>query len=1091
MSHDDDARTAIRERLRDTMLVEAGAGTGKTRALVDRVVALVASGVPIERIAAITFTERAAAELRDRVRSGLEEAQAHAGNLIVSGLCQTALDGLDRAQLSTIHSFAQGLLRAYAAEAGVDPELTVLDDLAAGLRFDERWRAALEGMDPASPAGRAIDRALGLGLRIDGLRTLARRLQERADIAAAVVADPPSAPAPDWRALPDLRAAVAGVPLGRVVGDDACLAHLVDLAGALDDLLAADGLDREAVLAGTASLHDKKCTRLGNQANWTGAAVPLEAARSTAAAVGAALGGTLAQARAEALADLLPPVAEVMLAEAADRRREGALVFDDLILWARDLLRDSPSARAALRARYDALLIDEFQDTDPWQASIAESFARAAQGAPLDPGRLFLVGDPKQSIYRFRRADMAVYAAEEAAVRAEGGLLPTLRVNRRTRDVILDWVNEVFAGLIGDGADPALQPAYVPVDAARSAPLRGPGVAWMGEPTSDRAWDMRRAEARDVAATCRAAVAEGWEVQEREGTVRPARLGDIAVLIPTRTGLSAIEEAMRDTGVAYRVEGGSLVYRTQELRDLLNQLTAIDDPSDEVAVVAALRGPGFACSDLELAAHRAQGRRFNYLAPDLDGPGPVLEGLRRLRDHHRARHDRPLAALVERVVADMRLVEVGMVHRRTRDAYRRARFVVEQARAFESDRPRSMRAFVEWLEERTGGPVLDREGSGLDDDEDAVRVLTVHAAKGLEFPVVIVAGIGTKPQNVTPPVVSEHEGRLVAAVGTKSGGRLELGDVASVAARETQHRDAEAARLLYVAVTRARDHLIVSLRHSEKYGRDSGAWRLIQSGAVDGAERWEPPDAPAAAGADPLAGLAVDLPEAPGGHAAARAALAEGARRVRYTSATAMAAAAEEAEGGGERRAESDEPWSRGRGGSRVGRAVHAAIQSLPLTATPDEVAAVAAAQAVAEAVPDRADEVAALVAAALGSEAAGRARAAAGALREVPFALARDGAVVEGFIDLVVPAGGGLEIIDWKTDDVPPARVPERLGAYRLQAGLYAAGLAEATGMPVERITYVFLRAGVEESPGDPAVLADHAMTQIANAGKQEASPE
>lgn len=144
MSHDDDARTAIRERLEATMLVEAGAGTGKTSALVDRVVALVSSGVPIERIAAITFTERAAAELRDRVRSGLEEAAAAAADLIVHGRCQTALEGLDRAQLSTIHSFAQGLLRAYAAEAGVDPELTVLDDLAAGLRFEERWRAALE-----------------------------------------------------------------------------------------------------------------------------------------------------------------------------------------------------------------------------------------------------------------------------------------------------------------------------------------------------------------------------------------------------------------------------------------------------------------------------------------------------------------------------------------------------------------------------------------------------------------------------------------------------------------------------------------------------------------------------------------------------------------------------------------------------------------------------------------------------------------------------------------------------------------------------------------------------------------------------------
>ena len=342
MSHDDDARVAIRERLRDTMLVEAGAGTGKTSALVDRVVALVASGTRIERIAAITFTERAAAELRDRVRTGLEEAQGRAGDLIVSGLCQKALEGLDRAQLSTIHSFAQSLLRAYAAEAGIDPELTVLDDLAAGLRFEERWRAALEGMDPDGPGGRAIDRALGLGLRIAGLRGLAQRLQERADIAAGVAASPPSCPPPGWDALPVLRAAVAAVPLDRVADGDPCAALLADLGEALDALAAVDGLERESLLASTAHLHGRRCGRLGNLPNWGGDRAALDGARDAAAAVSGALGEMLCRARADALAGLLPTVARLMLDEAAARRRDGAPVFDDLILWARDLLRDSP-----------------------------------------------------------------------------------------------------------------------------------------------------------------------------------------------------------------------------------------------------------------------------------------------------------------------------------------------------------------------------------------------------------------------------------------------------------------------------------------------------------------------------------------------------------------------------------------------------------------------------------------------------------------------------------------------------------------------------------------------------------------------------
>lgn len=1087
---DERTRAAIRERLGDTMLVEAGAGTGKTSALVDRVVSLVASGVRIERIAAITFTERAAAELRDRVRGGLEAAQGRGGNLIVSELCQRALEGLDRAQLSTIHSFAQSLLRAFAAEAGVDPEMTVLDDVAAGLRFEERWRTALEAMDTDGRGGRAIDRALGLGLRVDALRGLARRLQERGDIASDLLAARPSCPPPDWIALTSLRARIAGVSLHGVADDDACAMLLMELAATLDALASTDGAERESVLATSAHLHGRRCGRLGNVPNWGSNRTALDAAREVADAVSAALAHALAHARAEALADLLPPVAALMRDEADARRREGALVFDDLILWARDLLRDSPSAGAALQQRYDALLIDEFQDTDPWQASIAESFARDPADGRLVPGRLFLVGDPKQSIYRFRRADMAVYAAEEAAVRAQGGLLPTLSTNRRTRDVILDWVNGVFAALIGEGADPTLQPRYAPVEADRSVDLEGPGVAWMGGsmPAPARAWDMRMAEAADVAATCRAAVAEGWEVEERDGRIRRARLGDIAVLIPTRTGLSAIEAALREAGVAFRVEGGSLVYRTQELRDLLNRLTAIADPSDEVAVVAALRAAPDACSDRELAEHRAAGLRFNYLAPGLDGPGPVAAGLRRLREQHVERHDRPLAATIERVVSQMQLVEAGIVHTRTRDPYRRARFVVEQARAFEREGPRSMRAFVAWLEERTSGPVLERDGSGLDDDEDAVRVLTVHAAKGLEFPVVVLAGIGTRPQPATLPPVSIEGGALVAAVGTKSSGRLELGDVAGAERRETAHRDAEAARLLYVAVTRARDHLVVSLRHLEKYGGGSGAVRLIAAGATDRCDRWEPPLIREATAAGPLSDLAVETPaESAEHHARARAALVGRATRLRYTSATAISAAS----GDTERRAQADEPWNRGRGGTRVGRAVHAAIQSLPLDANPGQIAAVSTAQALAEAVPERIDEVAGLVRAALGSEAAERARRAIGAAREVPFAMTRDGIVVEGFIDLVIPTPTGLEIVDWKTDDVRADGVAERLEGYRLQAGLYAAGVSRATGQPVDRITYVFLRPGIEISPGEPAALALHAERSFDSVGKESAARE
>ena len=204
VSADDSARRAIAEQLDATMLVEAGAGTGKTRALVDRVVALVAAGVRIERIAAITFTERAAAELRERVRTGLDIRIADPESSgAVRDRCRVARDDLDRAQVSTIHAFGQSLLRSLCAEAGIDPEIAVLDQLTAERRFEERWRAALERVDPAGDDGVAIDRALGLGLRIKDLRRLGEALTERADIAARILAEPPAAPAPEWDVLAD------------------------------------------------------------------------------------------------------------------------------------------------------------------------------------------------------------------------------------------------------------------------------------------------------------------------------------------------------------------------------------------------------------------------------------------------------------------------------------------------------------------------------------------------------------------------------------------------------------------------------------------------------------------------------------------------------------------------------------------------------------------------------------------------------------------------------------------------------------------------------------------------------------------------
>jgi ATP-dependent exoDNAse (exonuclease V) beta subunit len=234
----------------------------------------------------------------------------------------------------------------------------------------------------------------------------------------------------------------------------------------------------------------------------------------------------------------------------------------------RNLLRDSPEARRRLRARYRTLLIDEFQDTDPLQTDIALAFARNPDNDAIEHGRVFLVGDPKQSIYRFRRADMAVYSETRVTLEAARSGMPQLAQNRRSRDVVLDFVNSVFQRVIGGGEEPSLQPPYRPVHPERTVVLRGPDVGYIGGVVDAPAREARRIEAAQVAAWCRAALEQGWQVEDRsENRIRPARYRDIAILVPTRAILQPLERALGAAGVPYRVEGGSLVYATQEVRD--------------------------------------------------------------------------------------------------------------------------------------------------------------------------------------------------------------------------------------------------------------------------------------------------------------------------------------------------------------------------------------------------------------------------------------------------------------------------------------------------------------------------------------------
>ncbi|MBI5288749.1 MAG: UvrD-helicase domain-containing protein [Chloroflexi bacterium] len=879
-----DVRRAIREDLGSTLFVEAGAGTGKTSALVDRVIALVLAGTPVERIVAITFTEKAAAELKDRIRVALEGSLADAST---RDAAEAALHALDRAQISTIHAFGLSLMKSFAAETATDPSFTVQDTMLAERRFEEQWRLYLSTLHEDEAARAAIDRVLGLGLTTRNLQTLAEELARLPGLAADLRQRPPAEAEVAWPDLMQIAESLAALPLDNAPPGDKLRARAETLLHLVTRLAVADEGDREALLASGAGELEKGVGTTGSKQVW---GPRIDALRDAVDEARTALNRTLTGCRAQALADVLRYVVRFVDDDVRNRRREGTLVFDDLILGPRDVLR-TEDVRRSLRERFDVLLIDEFQDTDPLQVEIATAFGKNPETGRIDAGRLFLVGDPKQSIYRFRRADMVVYARTKALVEAAGERTLSLALNQRSRPEVVDWVNGVFEPVMGDGSAPEVQPAYAAIHAERATPLHGPGVATMGGPVDEPARVMRQREASAIAAQC--AEARGsWAVEDRATReVRPAAYRDIAILLPTRVGLAPLERALQRAGIPYRIEGGSLIYQTQEVRDLINCLAAIDDPADDVAIVAALRSGAFACSDVELARYRLAGGRFNYLGRDAsEGDGAIAEALRTLRRYHESRHAASFAALVERFVAERGQDEVGLLVQSNRDSFRRMRFVVEQARKFEAAGPESLRSFVTWMERRAGSAALDHEGTGLDDDEDAVRILTVHGAKGLEFPIVFVAGLSWAPSNLLPVFTTDRtDGSVAVRIGAKTRHNLcEAGDVARLHAIEKAHVEAEFARVLYVAATRARDHLVVSLYHSSKRGGKSAAKLLIDNGARDlAAELAELPaveDAPAT----PFADLRVDAAGPAATFDADRAALVDQRKTQRYASATSL-----------------------------------------------------------------------------------------------------------------------------------------------------------------------------------------------------------
>jgi len=1054
---DQDARERARRDHATSFVLEAGAGTGKTTLLVDRIEQIVRSGAArLDEIAAVTFTENAATTMKLRLRERLERTRADLGRPPEERRrAEAALEVLERAQVSTIHALCAALLVERPLECGVPPGFRVADDAEMDILFAEAWEAwlteRLVAGDPTLMA--AVDS--GIPLEADGwgertsLRGLARTLVDQRDL-RPLVAETGVDPAA-WRRDLQAQAERARALLTLVREGDALGARL----GAMVEFAAAaDRFEGDALASYLRTLAIVP-RNFGHKAHWT-TPEALEEARAIAAWTSQALAAWKGASSAALHARLVKAVLEVVAGYEARKKERGVLDFLDLLVKARDALRDSEAVRRYFRERFRVVIIDEFQDTDPLQVEVAELLTGGR------PGALVVVGDAKQSIYRFRRAEVALFrrVAAEAAARPGHAILH-LTQNFRSRAAILRFVNRAFGALITP-SDDAGQPAYEAIAPPPGLSEDPSVIALRFDAPFAEGEDLLRAEARALTAFLAEVASGAHPVRDpHTGVDRPSRAGDVMVLARRLTQMRPLEEALESAGLRFTIEGGKSFFDRQEVHEVLAVLRALDDPSDRVSLVAALRSSFCGVSDRDIVAYALSGGALWLGAPASDASTPgaetVAPALSLLGTLHRWRTSLSVPALIERLYDETRILAALTGTRRGEAQVANLEKVVVLARKASDLGVLTVRGFIRLLQERIRTareePDLPATRPG---DPDTIRILSIHKAKGLEAPVVALYDTADDYRTPVDLVAQWAEGTI--AVGFREGCQPPGWDVLS--AREKVRAGAEARRLLYVACTRARDLLVVPA--PPKDARVGAFWKdLIAQlpSRSDADVRVVAAGEPPTAERDERGGDLRELAEAGGGDAAGahwdarRAELLEAAGHRPFVPASVTRAAL--------RQAPPAVAIAGPTGGRDFGSLVHRILEWVPL-GEPERVRGMAEALAPSFGLDESAAARAATAAErALALPVLQRARAATRVWRELPLWFPEGAELLEGVIDLVFEEDGALVLVDYKTDGIAAEQALAQAAHHAPQLQLYGRGLAQALGLPVRERLVLFTTLG------------------------------
>lgn len=827
---------AVESRAKSVCVV-AGAGTGKTRVLVERYISLLRDGLArVPQIVAITFTEKAAKEMKDRIR------EACLKNLYSSTAPEEQRrwrehrNDLDHAQISTIHSLCAQIIRECPVEAGVDPRFSVLDEVEANILLGKVAREELvsliEAEDPEAMT-------LVAEYEFPSALELITQLVEHRDQMKSCLAGLPDlsdekAILEQWNKQRDsaLRYAVQRLMCDqgwrqavKILEDIKPLNpndKIVEQRLKLLDIVSRLEQTQEPALL--AQICENCECRGGSQKNWAPGDLGRvkEAFKSIRKCVESYNLPQIGEAEYKALRmarALVHTANRVIDAYTRRKRDSGFLDFHDLELLTQELLLNNPSIQHRYRQRIRYVLVDEFQDTNQIQKEIVDALTGGEQTA-----RLFVVGDAKQSIYRFRGADVSVFIKTDHAIEGAGGERVSLDTNFRSLPELVAFANHFFGKLMGEKPRSNYEAGYSELKANRRTTQERPRVEMIliRREEEDNADSLRRREAELIARRIRKMVDEEEPlIYGEDNAVSPVQFKDIAVLFRAMSNIWIYEQAMRKYEIPYYVIAGTGFYARQEIKDMLNLIRTLDNRMDDLSLAGVLRSPMFAISDNtlywlcaernvslyeRLLAHEDIKSISNEERPKLRHAAHVLQKLLAMRD--RVSLPELLIQAVEMTRYDSVLLSQFLGKQKALNVYK----LIDLARKFHRRGIFTLHDFADYVGEFVTSEVREGEAPLTEEAGNVVKMMTIHKAKGLEFPVVFVVDISRQEQRRGKEKVVYLDPQWGVALKIRDeNDKWQKPFPFIVLEKEDNRKDeAETKRIFYVAVTRAKDFLVLS-----------------------------------------------------------------------------------------------------------------------------------------------------------------------------------------------------------------------------------------------------------------------------------------